>query len=189
VARAGAGFSVVLDDGRALEAAGVALAVAPRAASLLLGDVLPVAARAAASIGEAEVESLGCAVRAGKLRLPYASFLIPLQGELLSVVTRDVVPDPDWRGFAFHFRPGLARDARIARAAAVLGAGRRDLEALTERRSVLPSPTRGHQERVAALDRHLAGERVAVTGNWFGGLAIEDCVLRSRSEWERLARP
>jgi hypothetical protein len=30
---------------------------------------------------------------------------------------------------------------------------------------------------------------VAVAGNWFGGLAIEDCVLRSRSEWERLARP
>ena len=28
---------------------------------------------------------------------------------------------------------------------------------------------------------------VVTTGNWFGGLAIEDCALRSRAEWSRLA--
>jgi hypothetical protein len=25
-----------------------------------------------------------------------------------------------------------------------------------------------------------------VTGNWFGGLSLEDCVERSRREWARL---
>jgi UDP-galactopyranose mutase len=51
---------------------------------------------------------------------------------------------------------------------------------------VLPSPVLGHQDVVRELDRLLAGTRLAVTGNWFGGLAIEDCALRSRTEWARI---
>jgi UDP-galactopyranose mutase len=102
-------------------------------------------------------------------------------------VTRDVVPDPDWRGFTVHFKPGLDRDARIARAAAVLRVPARELEVVGERSTVLPSPRRGHAEIVRELDARLAGRRLALTGNWFGGLAIEDCALRSRSEWRRLS--
>jgi UDP-galactopyranose mutase len=187
VARQGAGFAVALDDGRRLEAGTVALAVPPRAAAKLLDGALPAAARAAAQVLEAEVESLGCALPAERTALPYASFLIPLGGDLYSVVTRDVVPDPNWRGFAFHFRPGLSREARMARAAEVLGVAPGELEAVAERRSALPSPRRGHAERVAQLDGALSGGQLAVTGNWFGGLAIEDCVLRSRSEWTRVS--
>jgi len=186
LARRGAGFEVALEGGGTLSAGTVALAVPPRAAAALLGSVAPAAAREAERVIEAEVESLGCAVPARRVALPRATFLIPLAGELLSVVTRDVVPDPDWRGFAFHFRRGLSRDARLSRAAALLGIAPSELEAPAERRSVLPSPRRGHAERVAALDRGLAGGRIAVTGNWFGGLAVEDCVLRSRAEWERV---
>ena len=29
--------------------------------------------------------------------------------------------------------------------------------------------------------------RLCVLGNWFAGLSIEDCVDRSRCEWERVA--
>ena len=52
---------------------------------------------------------------------------------------------------------------------------------------MLPSPVIGHDRVVAELDRMLAGQRLALTGNYFEGLAIEDCVLRSRSEWARIA--
>jgi UDP-galactopyranose mutase len=34
----------------------------------------------------------------------------------------------------------------------------------------------------------LAGTRLALTGNYFTGVAIEDCVIRSRQEWVRLQR-
>jgi UDP-galactopyranose mutase len=51
---------------------------------------------------------------------------------------------------------------------------------------VRPSPALGHHEVVAGLDAALVGQRIAVTGNWFAGLAIEDCVLRSRAEWQRV---
>jgi UDP-galactopyranose mutase len=36
------------------------------------------------------------------------------------------------------------------------------------------------------MDRCLAGTRLALTGNYFAGLAIEDCVLRSNAEWARV---
>jgi protoporphyrinogen/coproporphyrinogen III oxidase len=39
---------------------------------------------------------------------------------------------------------------------------------------------------VQGLDAALAGGRLALTGNYFAGLAIEDCVLRSNEEWRRV---
>jgi UDP-galactopyranose mutase len=65
--------------------------------------------------------------------------------------------------------------------------GRSDLEEVVERRSTLPSPVLGHEEIVGEIDRLSSGSRLCVTGNWFAGLAIEDCVDRSRQEWARVA--
>src|SRR5262249_44283364 len=104
--------------------------------------------------------------------------------------TRDVVADPTWRGFVFHFQPGHHEAEKLARVAALLGVTRSELAHVTERRTVLPSPALGHRDLVAGLDKAL-GEardagRLAVTGNWFSGLAIEDCIQRSRAEWQRV---
>ena len=52
----------------------------------------------------------------------------------------------------------------------------------------MPSPVVGHAATLAEVDRGLAGRRIAVAGNWFGGLALEDCVLRARAEWNRLTQ-
>jgi oxygen-dependent protoporphyrinogen oxidase len=71
---------------------------------------------------------------------------------------------------------------------ALLGIPRADLADVTERRTVLPSPALGHHELVAGLDAALpSAPNLAVTGNWFAGLALEDCAIRSRAEWQRLA--
>jgi UDP-galactopyranose mutase len=143
-----------------------------------------------ARVREAQVDTLGVAVRADRVaHLPPSTFLIPLADAFHSVVTRDVVPDPAWRGFAFHFRPGLGPEERLARAAEVLGIAPGDARWPAERRTVLPSPVLGHQDLVREVDRLLQGGRLALTGNWFGGLAIEDCVLRSRAEWARVSAP
>jgi UDP-galactopyranose mutase len=187
VERSGAGFAATLDDGARLEADVLALAVPPSAAAGLLERVLPEVSAQAAKVREAHVESLGFAVRADRVGVPYATFFIPLEDAFHSIVTRDVVSDADWRGFAVHFRPGTAGEERVQRAARVLRIQPQDMEAVTERQRVLPSPVLGHADLVAAIDRDLKGQRIAVTGNWFAGLAIEDCVLRSRAEWQRIA--
>jgi len=184
----GGAFRLQLSSGERAEAPLLGLAVTPAAAALLLREVAPEASALASRVREVVVDTLGFAVPAAKLRhLPPATFLIPLDDLFHSVVTRDPVPDPEWRGFAFHFRPGLEPEERLRRAAAVLGLGPGDLTAVSERRTVLPSPVLGHQRLVAELDGALAGSRLALTGNWFAGLSLEDCAQRSRSEWARVA--
>lgn len=181
------GFRVALQGGERLEATKLALALPPGAAAKLLAGLDPELARLAGGLKEAELETLGFAVRAERAKVPSATFLIPLADSFHSIVTRDVVPDPAWRGFALHFKPGSTREARVRRACEVLGLSPSDLEAVRERSVRLPSPVLGHTDVVRALDQRLAKLPLALTGNWFGGLAIEDCVLRSRSEWRRLA--
>jgi len=180
-------FVVTVAGGERLGAELVAIATPPRTAARLLAQVLPEAAGKIGGIGEATVESMGVVVRAEQVAgVPYATFLIPRGDIFHSVVTRDVVPDETWRGFVFHFQPGHGEDEKLARVAALLGVGRGALAHVSERRSVLPSPALGHHDIVAGLDAALGSQRLAVTGNWFAGLAIEDCMLRSRAEWQRI---
>jgi protoporphyrinogen/coproporphyrinogen III oxidase len=181
------GYAVVTEDGERLAAEVVAVATPPSTASRLLLGVLPELAMVAARVKEASVETLAFAVRAEKLSLPSATFLVPRDDIFHSVVTRDSVPDPSWRAFAFHFRPGTAPEARLERATGVLKVRRSDLEEVVERRSTLPSPVLGHEEIVLEVDRLSTGGRVCLTGNWFAGLSIEDCVERSRREWARVS--
>jgi UDP-galactopyranose mutase len=187
VTRDGAGFAVELAGGDRITAEIAAIATPPRTASRLLASAVPAIAGRIAEIAEASVESFGAVVRAEQVAaVPYSTFLIPRGDIFHSVVTRDVVADPSWRGFVFHFQPGHPEADKLARVAALLGVERGKLAHVVERRTVLPSPALGHRDIVAALDAALAGERIAVTGNWFAGLAIEDCAQRSRAEWQRI---
>lgn len=181
------GFATTLSDGTRVEARALCLAVPPGAAAKLLAGPAPELAARVARVQETQIDSLGFVVHAERLALPYTTFLIPLGERFHSLVTRDVVPDPQWRACTLHFRAGSSREERLQRAAEVLALAPEDLHVVSERRALLPMPRRGHAELVAELDRALAPEPLALTGNWFGGLAIEDCVLRSRAEWRRLA--
>ncbi len=183
----GGRYAVVTSAGERLEAAVVAVATPPGAASALLRGIAPELSTAVARVKEAVVETTAFAVRADRVSLPPSTFLIPRDDVFNSVVTRDSVPDPQWRGFAFHFKPGLSQEARLDRARQVLGIRQADMEDLAERRTVLPSPVLGHEEVVHEVDRITAGGRLAVTGNWFAGLSIEDCVQRSQAEWARVS--
>jgi len=128
-------------------------------------------------------------VRAEKTTaIPVSMFIVPLDDVFHSVVTRDSVPDPGWRAFTFHFKPGATRAGRLRRLTEVLGVTEADLEEVGERRTALPSPVLGHEQVVGEIDRLLEGQRLSVTGNYFAGLSIEDCVSRSREEWARVEK-
>jgi UDP-galactopyranose mutase len=189
IARNGGDFVVTLDDGQRMTAGLVAIATPPQTAARLLSAVLPAAvASQVGEIRQATVDSVGVVVRADKVAaIPYSSFLIPRGDIFHSVVTRDIVADPTWRGFSVHFQPGHSEADRLARVTGLLGVPRADLAEVTQRRTVLPSPVLGHRDVVAGLDAALASHRLAVTGNWFAGLSIEDCVQRSRAEWQRVS--
>jgi UDP-galactopyranose mutase len=181
-------FAVTLDGGERHEAPVVAVAVPPSQAAALLRGVAPELAEQVARVKEATIESLGVVVEAARVAaIPTSMFLVPFDDAFHSIVTRDSVPDARWRAFAFHFKPGRSRDERLARAAEVLKVPASSFAEVAERTTVLPSPVLGHERLVGEIDRLAAGGRIAVTGNYFGGLSLEDCVARSRAEWARVA--
>jgi oxygen-dependent protoporphyrinogen oxidase len=162
----------------------LASAVPPPVASRLLKNILPDAAARLADIKVARIESLGVMVKKESVGLPLFAGLIPVEDVFFSVVSRDTVADAAFRGFTFHFKQGLDRAEKIRRITEVLGTDK--FEAFSENTAVLPSPARGHEKIVGDIDRRIEGRRVYITGNYFSGLAIEDCVSRSWAEFGRL---
>jgi oxygen-dependent protoporphyrinogen oxidase len=119
--------------------------------------------------------------------LPPLAGLISVDDTFYSAVSRDYRPDPLWRGFAFHFRPGITdRDEQIERACRALGIATEQVAEAAYVANRLPTLRKGHTELVRRIDRALAGTRLALTGNWFVGVSIEDCLTRSRQEMDRL---
>ena len=187
VARSGGGFAVTTADGKRYEAARCAVAATlDQAAAILLEDFHELAL-AVSRVKTVAVETVGVALPRDRSPIPECAFVVPVDDVFFSVVTRDPFPDPARRGFAFHFRPGVPREEKLARMAAILRVPKTELGDVVEARRTLPSPALGHGEIVEELDRLLAGGKLALTGNYFAGLAIEDCVQRSFAEWQRIA--
>jgi UDP-galactopyranose mutase len=182
----GAGHVVTARDGRTWEAPVVAVAATADEAARLLGEAHPELARVVSRVKTVVVESVGVVLPREKCWMPECAFVVPVDDVFHSAVTRDPFPDPARRAFAFHFREGVPREAKLKRMSEVLRLPVAELGELDEQRLVLPSPVLGHAELVAEIDRCLAGGKLALTGNYFDGLAIEDCVLRSNAEWARV---
>jgi protoporphyrinogen oxidase len=186
LARVGEGFSVTLEGGERLEAPLVALAVPPPAAAALTRGVAPAASGALGRIAVAHVRSVGVVVKAAATKVQRFAGVIPLDGRFFSCVSRDTVPDTQFRGFALHAPAQLSKDQALGLAAGLLGLSPSAFEHVSEREVVLPSPIRSHLETVRAIDAGLAASRLAVTGNFFHGLSLEDCVQRSFDEAKRV---
>ena len=179
-------FLVELEGGEPLQAERLALAVAPDVAADLLAGQMPELACRLAEIEMAEIESQAVLVRSDQLELPLLAGIIGRDDDFYSVVSRDLVPDERHRAFTFHFRPGRLDEAgRMGRIAQVLGIKE---EAILDTRSCqnrLPALRLGHGERIEWVDRHLQGQSLGLTGNWFSGVSIEDSLVRSYSECQR----
>jgi len=181
------GVTVQTEDGRSLEAPRVAVAAPVHVAKGVLAGDFPEVAAALERIATVEVDSMGVVLPQEKCWMPPCAFVVPVDDLFFSAVTRDPFPDDTRRAFAFHFRPDLPREQRLARMAEVLRVDVADLTDVTENHVVLPSPAVGHDEIIGAVDAALAGKPLALCGNYFAGLAIEDCVLRSNDEWARVS--
>ncbi|HOW77458.1 MAG TPA: FAD-dependent oxidoreductase [Candidatus Competibacteraceae bacterium] len=190
VRRAGHDFIVRTNNGEVL-ARSLCLATPVAVAACLLQTGFPALAERLAEISTAEVETVGIAVPKSVLQLPPVAGLIGRNQAFYSVVSRDVVPDERYRGFTFHFRPGVLDAAdQWDCIAQTLNLPHEMLTTanVVNKTNQLPALRVGHGERTRDVDRMLAGTRLALTGNYFTGVAIEDCVIRSRQEWGRLQR-
>lgn len=137
----------------------------------------------------ASVDSVGVVVKKSDLSVKPVAAIISPNDIFFSAVSRDTVPDDNYRGFAFHFRPGESDETKMRRITDVLGIAEDKIVHKYEVMNTVPSLRVGHREWLEKMDGMLAGKNLLLTGNYFGGMAIEDCVSRSLSESERLGKP
>ncbi|MBN2242133.1 MAG: FAD-dependent oxidoreductase [Acidobacteria bacterium] len=180
------GFEVLLEKGGPLRAPAAAVAADHRSAAALLRNEYRELSEAVGRIEAASLESLGTRIPRGKCSLPECAFIVPANDIFFSAVSRDPFPDPDWRAFAFHFRPGIGHEQKVGRICSLLQVSPSDLDILAGQNLTLPAPRIRHAAIVAEIDRNLEKTGLALLGNYFMGLAIEDCMARAASEWQRL---
>jgi UDP-galactopyranose mutase len=181
------GFIVETADGRSFSAPVAAVATPIDAAAAILGRDFPALAAALAPVKTVTVDTLSVVLPRERCWMPEIAFVIPAEDLFHSAVTRDPFPDPKYRAFSFHFKSGVSPEAQQKRMEEVLRCPASAFGTPERRQTLLPAPALGHDRVVAELDRLLAGKRLALTGNYFQGLAIEDCVQRSFGEFARVA--
>jgi len=184
---AGEGYRIVLAGGESIAASRLALAVAPDVAAKLLQPIMPELASRLDEIAMVEIESQAVLLRAGDLALPPLAGIIGRDDDFYSAVSRDLVPDPSYRAFTFHFRPNRLDEAgRLRRIREVLGVETDAILSHVGCRNRLPALRLGHAERIAWIDGRLRDLPLGLTGNWFQGVSIEDSLVRSSAECLRL---
>ncbi|MRR33875.1 FAD-binding protein [bacterium] len=180
-------FTVTTSDGSTFEAKRLALATPSATAATMLQKSFPGIANKLGILKAEKVETLGVIVRKAETKIGPIAALAASDDIFYSFVSRDTFPDPLYRAFAFHFKAGAGnRESRLARITQVLGTG--NFEHIATAEHVIPALRLGHKEIIAEIDVLLAGTPLLLTGNYFSGIAIEDCVSRSLQESGRLVR-
>lgn len=170
------------------ESGSLALACPPPAAARILKASFPELSGQLSMIKMGGVETVGVALPKEAVAIKPLAGIIAAGGPFYSAVSRDTVKHDSLRGFAFHFRPGLlGYDEKLLRIAETLKVPALEFSGTALKNdNLVPSLTVGHGKWLSKTDALLAGGRLALTGNYFSGVAIEDCVARSRGEFLRL---
>jgi oxygen-dependent protoporphyrinogen oxidase len=173
--------------GEELRAQHLSLAVPPDIAGGLLTEAFAPLATALKEIRMSEIETVALVVAGDNLRLKPLAGLIAPDDAFYAAVSRDYLPDPRYRGFSFHFRPGqLDAQQQRQRILDVLGIDEQHIIASARKTNRLPALRVGHVKRVAHIDQLLQNTGLILTGNYFIGVSIEDCLTRSAAEFKRL---
>jgi protoporphyrinogen/coproporphyrinogen III oxidase len=188
IAREGEGEGFVLSlGGEQLRCRTLVLATPVDVAARLVQPLLPGLAAQMAQIAMLPIETLAVVVPRTAVTLPVLAGLIGADDAYFSVVSRDPVPHPRWRGFTFHFKPGrLDRAGKLAVVARVLQVASESIVAVQEKINRLPALQVAHLDLALEADRVTHDQPIALVGNYLNGLSIGDCAERAVREAERL---
>ena len=132
-------------------------------------------------------DSVGVCIDKKDVDIKDVAGIIGIKEDFYSVVSRDVVEDENYRGFVFHFKPGkLDNSSKIEFICKVLNISKDKIKDTFFVQHTVPSFKLGQKSIVKEIDHLLKGKKLLLTGNYFSGMAIEDCVSRSKNEFNRI---
>jgi protoporphyrinogen oxidase len=106
-----------------------------------------------------------------------------------SIVTSDTRGNFSERGFAFHLKNEELPEEELCNYLKLLVDFKGDSPVCYYSEKTLPALNVNHLKILDELERQLAAiPNLYITGNYFGGVSIEDCVLRSESELLRFKK-
>ncbi|MEW6740200.1 MAG: FAD-dependent oxidoreductase [Nitrospirota bacterium] len=181
-------FQIITKDS-SYESDFLAIATPASVAARFLREQFPQVSEKLSHIKVETVESVGVAIKADLISIPSVAGIIPSSDSFYSIVSRDTVKHDSYRGFTFHFKPGiLNNDAKLKKIAEVLGVKLAQIEHIAAKENFVPSLKVGHEALIGKIEQSISESRLLLTGNYFDGMAIEDCVSRSLKEFLRLKK-
>ena len=189
VVRMGDSYLVNTENNQSFESTYLGLATPVNVTGNLIEKLNPEISKQLAKIENTYTDSAGIIISKESIDLKEIAGIIGINVDFYSVVSRDVVEHPDLRGFVFHFKPGKLNDEeKINYICKTLNISEDNIIHTFYTKNIVPSYRSGHEPIVTNIDQLLATETVFMTGNYFTGMAIEDCVKRSFQENERLQK-
>jgi len=187
VVRLGDSFLVNTENNQSFESEFIGLATPVNITGTLVEKLNPEISRQLDKIEYTHTDSTGIIIRKQDIDLKEVAGIIGIDTDFYSIVSRDVVEHPDQRGFVFHFKPGkLDYKRKIDFICKALNISENHILHTFSANNIVPSFRLGHDSIVLKIDQLLTDEKIFVTGNYFTGMAIEDCVIRSKQEHNRL---
>jgi protoporphyrinogen oxidase len=187
ISRNESGYAIQTATGE-LASRQLALATPADVTARLLCEAHPEIAALLSDIQMVRIETLAVMVKRDAVRLPKLAGLIGDAAPFFSAVSRDPLPHPELRGFAFHFRPGVLSAVQKRRTVSeTLAVSEDQWLGSNEKINRLPRLTVEHVPLAATIDAQTRALPLALVGNYLNGLSLGDCAERARREGERLA--
>jgi len=179
-------FEIKTDE-NIFQAKHLVIATPINTAGILLENISPNISKILKEIPISTVESFAVKVPTDAIKLKPFAGLIGAEEDFYSVVSRDTLPDEKYRGFTFHFKAGrLDEMAKLQTIAKVLGISLEQILDKANKINVLPALNPKHKELIENVEKELQNQPMAIIGNYFQGVSLEDCTSRSFAEFNRL---
>ncbi|MDR2146612.1 MAG: FAD-dependent oxidoreductase [Tannerella sp.] len=182
-------YTITTHNGIQFQAKNICLAAGHQTASLLLRYLEKEISGILSDIHTYQIDSMNIMMENKSSKLKKVAGIISLSDSFLSAVSRDLVENGKYRSFTFHYESkkyGTNEKREISDA--VLGISPADVCDAKFSTHSLPLRRMEDIDVENKIDNLLNNKSIYITGNYFKGLAMEDCVMRSKSEAGRFLR-
>lgn len=181
-------FKILTLEGEVFYAKRLAIATNPQMAHTLLDKMDHPVSQLLNEINTSCCDSFSVLVDSNKIKLRPIAGIIPLSNDFMSAVSRDVVLDNNlrMRSFTFHFPKGTkTNEEKLNIICDVLKISPSDIMECREVSHILPALTTDDLGLAQKISEVRTDDNIFLLGNYFYGLALEDCVHRSFDEFQR----